>query len=573
MRKKVWCLYRVSTDRQGAEGDDIPLQSSQCHTFADKMNWTIVNEITEKLSGFSVAIEDRDSLRLIKKKAVEKEFDILLLYHSDRLGRQMEYSLWIASLYELGIQVWSVKEGELKNQEHGDALMNFIRYWQSEGESRKTSIRVQDAMAQLNGEGFYMGGTLPYGYMLEDTGEKRNSKKDKTVKKLVVNPEESSMVELMFSLVLDKYYGASKIAKHLNDMGVTNRGNLWRHNSISRMLRNPVYMGYKKYNTTEKKTMKSKKRQEVSRQDWKLQPFNPELTIISEETFKKVQDVVDSRFKQGGQTDTARTPVANEILISGLAVCGCCGHKLKSDYSFKYWKKVDGEQSKYKVYRYVCHHSKNLSKEEHTGQKQFGAKTIDEKVEQEVLEAINSIKLEAFNQEKDSFDFNKIDSRKIQLLELKKQWAEKDKAYKNTEGMFDKIMSGEVNLDINFVAGKLEEYGKVKVDLQHKIDSLEAEIHEAGVTSTDLDKLKYQLDNWVEKYQGAVSLDVKKAMLSQVVKDVELSKESIKINFHITVEKALESSLLANIDAFDADGMVVGDCTTSHRNRRSRLHD
>ena len=170
------------------------MQKAQCHTFAEQKGWQITKELTEKLSGYKTAIEDRETLKVIKQGAINGDFNILLVYHSDRLGRQMEYSLWIASLYNLGAQVWSVKEGELKNQEHSDTFQNFIRYWQSEGESKKTSMRIKDAMKQLNEEGYYLGGTIPYGYRLVDTGEKRNSKKDKTIKKIVINSEEAKVV-------------------------------------------------------------------------------------------------------------------------------------------------------------------------------------------------------------------------------------------------------------------------------------------------------------------------------------------------------------------------------------------
>jgi len=43
-----------------------------------------------------------------------------------------------------GIQVWSVKEGEQRFDSHVDRLTNFIRYWQADGESQKTSMRVKE---------------------------------------------------------------------------------------------------------------------------------------------------------------------------------------------------------------------------------------------------------------------------------------------------------------------------------------------------------------------------------------------------------------------------------------------
>lgn len=388
---RVWASYRVSTDRQGAEGDDIPLQKSQCHAFAEKNGWEITKELTEKISGYKTAIEDRNTLKVIKQGALEGEFDILLLYHSDRLGRQMEYSLYVASLYELGVQVWTVKEGEIKNQDHADSLMNFIRYWQSEGESKKTSMRVSDAMRQLNEEGAYLGGTIPYGYKLEDTGKKRNSKKDKTVKKLVVNPDEAKIVKMIFDMVTERSLGGALIAQELNKMKVEKRGKQWRHNTITRMLRNPIYMGYKRYNTSKEVGNRGGTRKEVKRDGWLLQPFNPELVVISKEQFKEVQGIMDKRNKSGEDSveesknteditvHKNRVPTPSKLLLSGMAVCGYCGKKLKADFSTKKNKRKDGTVNQYRTYRYTCHNAKNNPAGHN--QRAFGAVTIDQQVE------------------------------------------------------------------------------------------------------------------------------------------------------------------------------------------------
>ncbi|ADP32848.1 cyclophilin type peptidyl-prolyl cis-trans isomerase/CLD family protein [Bacillus atrophaeus subsp. globigii] len=561
---RVWASYRVSTDRQGAEGDDIPLQKAQCHAYADKNGWEITKELTEKISGYKTAIEDRNTLKVIKQGAVNGEFDILLLYHSDRLGRQMEYSLYVASLYELGVEVWTVKEGEIKNQDHADSLMNFIRYWQSEGESKKTSMRVSDAMRQLNEvneEGAYLGGTVPYGYMLEDTGKKRNSKKDKTIKKLVVNPDEAKIVKMMFEWVTDRSLGGALIAQELNAMGATNRGKQWRHNTITRMLRNPAYMGYKRYNTTKNVGTRGNTRKEVKRDEWLLQPFNPNIVIVSEEQFKKVQDIMDKRAKSGEESsgeessnesrepapvfngiavNKNRVPTSSKLLLSGMAICGYCGKKLNADFTIKKNTRVDGSFRKHRTYRYTCNNSKNNPNGHN--QRAFGAVTIDKQVEEEVLSTISTIDLDAFDAEKDSFDFEELDSRKIQLKELEGQYAEVSKALSSVESLFDDVMLGKSSMSLDFVSKKMEDYGARKIELLSKIDALNKEIKEAEVKSTDLEKLKYQLDNWVETYKNSVSLAEKKSMLYKVIDEVVISKETIIIRFNITIEKALEGA-------------------------------
>ena len=65
MKKRVYCLYRVSTKGQ-VEKDDIPMQKQRCHEFAKEQGWLIVNEFYEKgVSGFKVSAKDRDAIQCV----------------------------------------------------------------------------------------------------------------------------------------------------------------------------------------------------------------------------------------------------------------------------------------------------------------------------------------------------------------------------------------------------------------------------------------------------------------------------------------------------------------------------
>ena len=48
--------------------------------------------------------------------------------------------------------------------------MNYIRFWQADGESQKTSIRTKTALGQMVQEGRFRGGIAPYGYRLVPSG-------------------------------------------------------------------------------------------------------------------------------------------------------------------------------------------------------------------------------------------------------------------------------------------------------------------------------------------------------------------------------------------------------------------
>lgn len=84
---RVYCLYRVSNVQQLHE-DDIPMQRQVCWEFAAARGWKITKEFYEKgISGFKTPTADRRVLQQIKKDAKQHEFDILLIFMFDRLGR------------------------------------------------------------------------------------------------------------------------------------------------------------------------------------------------------------------------------------------------------------------------------------------------------------------------------------------------------------------------------------------------------------------------------------------------------------------------------------------------------
>ena len=176
MAERVYCLYRVSTNKQVDHDEnnqaDIPMQRKACHEFAVKMGWIIVGEEQETgVSGYKVSADDRDKLQLIKKYAEQGKFDILLVFMFDRLGRKSDETPFVVEWFaKKGIRVWSVKEGEQRFESHTDRLTNYIRFWQADGESQKTSMRTKTALGQMVEDGRFRGGNAPYGYRLEKSG-------------------------------------------------------------------------------------------------------------------------------------------------------------------------------------------------------------------------------------------------------------------------------------------------------------------------------------------------------------------------------------------------------------------
>lgn len=239
--KRVYCLYRVSTLGQ-VEKDDIPMQRQACHAFAEKQGWQIIAEFSEKgVSGFKQSAEQREALVAIKQAAILKKFDVLLVFMFDRLGRRDDETPFVVEWFvKNGIAVWSVMEGEQRFENHVDKLLNYIRFWQSSGESIKTALRTRVRMEQLIQENGYVGGTAPYGYRLCKLG--RVNKRGFEVHDLLMDPAKAEVIKTIFRLYCEEDMGPYRIAVHLTQQGeLTRRGTQWNAASVRNILGNAIY--------------------------------------------------------------------------------------------------------------------------------------------------------------------------------------------------------------------------------------------------------------------------------------------------------------------------------------------
>ena len=247
--KRVICLYRVSTAGQ-VDHDDIPMQRLACRDYASShKDWEIVDEISEKgVSGYKVSTNDRDAIVEIKKRAVKRQFDVLLVFMFDRLGRREDETPFVVQWFvKQGVEVWSTHEGEQRFDTHVDKLLNYIRFWQASGESEKTAIRVRTKHSQMVQEGQYRGGLVPYGYCLMHQG--RTNKKSQPVRDMVISEGEATIVRQIFHLLVEQGYGTNRVANYLNDRGIKTKRNtsLWRGTSIRALIDNSMYIGVMRF--------------------------------------------------------------------------------------------------------------------------------------------------------------------------------------------------------------------------------------------------------------------------------------------------------------------------------------
>jgi site-specific DNA recombinase len=131
------------------------------------------------------------------------------------------------------------------------------------------------------------------------------------ISRAVIDPKAAPIVQRIYDL-FDHGTGYKQIAQILNGEGHrTLKGNTFRVNFTYRVLRNPAYVGVLEYNV----------RQDRGQRDpIRIPGFYP--PIIDEALFQRVQEKV-KRATTNFRNSRAYT---TSYLLSGLVVCGRCGH-------------------------------------------------------------------------------------------------------------------------------------------------------------------------------------------------------------------------------------------------------
>ena len=327
MKKRVVCLYRVSTLKQVDNQDDIPMQRRECQSFIERMpDWEFVGEKLEKgISGYKVSATKRDAILEIRQMAERKEFDVLLVFMFDRLGRRDDETPFLVEWFiEHGIEVWSTREGQQKLDSRGDKLINYIRYWMAGGESEKTSIRVKAAHTQMTEDGKWRGGKCPYGYRLVHKG--RIGKKNRPLFDLEIDETTAPIVQEVFDLVIRRGYGTLRVANMLNEK-YPNPGKVWTAQTVRSMLRNPVYTGRMHMNDTLSEPIEALRL--VSDEDLAFGTY-----AIANRITRKYSD---EREKEDAELPDGATKASQfgAYLLSGILYCAHCGKKLVGGYHTK----------------------------------------------------------------------------------------------------------------------------------------------------------------------------------------------------------------------------------------------
>lgn len=519
---RVLCLYRVSTEKQlyytEKNEADIPMQRKTCREYSANMGWTIVCELQEEgISGHKVRAENRDKIQLIKEYAKQDKFDILLVFMFDRIGRISDETPFVVEwLVQNGIRVWSTQEGEQRLDSHTDRLVNYIRFWQADGESEKTSIRTANSLHILTESGCFTGGALPYGYKFVQTG--RMNKRKQPVNDLAINEEEARVVQLMFELADTQGFGAQRIANFLNEQGYKNRaGKNWHPASIQGMLRNILYTGVLRSGESHSKKL-------------------DELAIVDEKAFNHVKEMLAIRSRKNEAIRAKPLNTRGNSLLSGIVFCGHCGRRLCVTTSGKY-KRVDGTY--YVRTRYTCQ-TKSRTHGDCDGQTGYTVEKLDKMVEQVIFSLLSQLQRISRTEIVNASYAKKQVGRETVLCKLKKDCEKAESELHTLTGEIVKAISGESAFSPELLNTAIKEKEKEYNDLREACLTAERELKENETRLAAMGEQYEELLEWTNGYANS-PMSARKMIISHLIDRVEVFRGyKLKIDLNISVRQFFE---------------------------------
>jgi DNA invertase Pin-like site-specific DNA recombinase len=441
---------RVSTSLQDNQRAILELKG-----YAKQNGYVVLEVFSETITGASKAIDRKEFSELVQFVEKNKVHHILI-WELSRLGRNAADILNTINFFsDKKVNIYSKKDNIETLSANGERNLtatmfcNFLASF-SEFERETTKLRsISGIRANVAKGGSGQGIIKPYGFRSED-------------KKLIIDEDEAKVIRLIFDLYL-KGNGTTKIARHLNDLGIPTKYNKtfgsktislrriekkgrefkWVDGTIYSILKNTIYKGKRKHN----------------------EEYFDITPIIPEEDFDKVQETLKKKYNKIGSNQKYVNPLKEKI------ICGTCLNTyflhLRKSLKDKSYKCLTKRQGK------IC---KNPS---------IGV----DKIHNALFELLKSQLISDIHEETQDI----IVSNEKRITELrkiiKKLDSEQAKLYEYLEELLDLVLNKLITR---------EEYSERKQSIENKI----LEINETiSVNNESLNQISQENDNLSQLHQ------------------------------------------------------------------------
>src|ERR1700744_1815389 len=197
---------RVSTEDQQDPESSRGWQLTRSRALIGARGGVIVAEVFDVDKSRSIPWQRRPQATalLADLKIPNRRFDAVVVGEPHRAFYGNQYGLTFPLFEHYGVPLWVPEVGgpiDPRNEAH-DLVMSVFG-GMSKGERNRIKIRVKAAMgAQATGEGRFLGGRPPYGYLIADAGPHPNPAQaadGNRLHKLDLDPEAAPVVRRIFT--------------------------------------------------------------------------------------------------------------------------------------------------------------------------------------------------------------------------------------------------------------------------------------------------------------------------------------------------------------------------------------
>lgn len=247
---------RMSTERQNYS---LPYQSAVNAAYAAEHGYEIIRTYSDAgISGLGLA--KREGLKTLLADVLDgsADYEVVLVYDVSRWGRFQDPDE--SAHYEFlcraaGVRIEYAAEGFPNDGAMASTLVKQLKRAMAAEYSRELSEKVALAKRGLAQNGFWGGGVCIYGFrrcvmgpgggpgLILEHGQ-RKALQGQRVKLVAGPPDEVATVRRIFRDYAVGGLGTGAIAEQLNTDGVAAApGSTWSRTRITRLLRNPKYVG------------------------------------------------------------------------------------------------------------------------------------------------------------------------------------------------------------------------------------------------------------------------------------------------------------------------------------------
>ena len=542
--KRVRMLLRVSSNQQLEADGALSVQRQLVKDYiSNQSDWQLDEKeyFEGSNSGYKNAVADRNILQEALQDAKAKEYDILVVYKDDRIGRRMwEIGAYVMSLKSFGVDIYTVKDGCISPESDDimGQMMLALRYGNAQKSSSDTGMRVKDTAQKLVQKGKFMGGKAPYGYKLELSGEV--SKHGRALHHLVVVPEQAEVVKYIYELSLHKEFGATKISKILNEHEIyKDRAprDIWKSGTIVSILTNPVYAGYTAYKRRERIDGRYHR---LDSKDWIFaEKPDTEIAIIDENMWNQVQDTRKQRadkYIKSLENQNVIVIRRNSGMLALIDVlhCGYCGRKMTNGSKYNYWTIKDtGERRTSKIAIYKCPNAWNGIPHEKT--KQYRADQIEPVVFEALAEYIGKLQEneDVFTQ----IEENQSRQKAVKQSELNKEQSELENIQQKISVMENNIpnaMTGDYPLSLEELVGIIRKHKELEQKHKRIVEERKAELDAMKVSMDDWENIRSKIPTWQDVFWNA-DTTTKRVLVNKLIERIDITKDSVNIRFKINL--------------------------------------